>query len=351
MSCGRWLKTALLGSVLCALAPAPTRCASTERLQTNVVFLLLDTTSAERMSGWGNSRATTPNIDALAQSGIRFARHFANSHATRPSMPQLMSGRYYQSTILREFRPRTHPRDWPFVAPDPSLSLLPEILHDAGYRLLAVSAHPWITRQSRLGAPFDAFEEPTVAARRGHPDASVLVDRALALWHDRPHDRPTLLYVHFMDAHIPRHVAPGELRFGVENPAARARFDAAGEPTMESSWHEWDRSDARAFTTEDVEFFTAVYDTLLARLDAEVGRLVAAIRAEDPDLEQTLVVVTADHGEELGAHGRISHGDSLDDAIQHVPFVLTGGTLPPGRSTLSITAELSADDPDAIDAA
>ena len=114
----------------------------------DVVFVLLDTTRADRLSAWGNPRPTTPSLDALARTGVRFARHFANSHATRPSMPQLMSGRYYQSSVLREFRPRTHPRDWPFAAPDPSVALLPEILGQAGYHLAAVSAHPWVSRES-----------------------------------------------------------------------------------------------------------------------------------------------------------------------------------------------------------
>jgi arylsulfatase A-like enzyme len=303
----------------------------------NLVFLLLDTTRADRMSAWGNPRRTTPNLDALARGGIRFARHFANSHATRPSMPQLMSGRYYEPSILREFRPRTHPRDWPFVTADPSLALLPEILEAAGYRLLAVSAHPWVAHASRFGAPFDVFEEPTVEARRGHPDADVIVNRALALWRARSKDRPTFLYLHFMDAHIPRYVPPGQLRFGVDDPAERRRFDDAGEPTFGDPWHTWDRSDARAFTPDDVAFFAAVYDTLLASLDEQIGRLVAAIRTDDPGLRRTLIVVTADHGEELGEHGRISHEASLDDAVQHVPWIVAGRGIVPGQVAWGVT--------------
>jgi arylsulfatase A-like enzyme len=303
----------------------------------NLVFLLLDTTRADRLSAWGNPRPTTPNLDALAHDGVRFARHFANSHATRPSMPQLMSGRYYEASVLREFRPRTHPRDWPFAAPDPTFALLPEILTGAGYHLAAVSAHPWVSRASRLGAPFDVFEEPDVPAERGHADAAVLVDRGLALWRERPHDRPFFLYLHFMDAHIPRHVPPGALRFGREDPVARAHFDAAGEPHMDDPWHEWDRSDARAFTAADVAFFTAVYDTVLAHLDAEIGRLVAGIRLDDPGLARTVIVVVADHGEELGEHGRISHEDSLDDAVQHVPWIVAGGPVATGQTVWGVT--------------
>lgn len=327
------LTLSLLAAGLCTALPV----AGTANPRPDVIFLLLDTTRADRMSAWGNRRLTTPNLDRLARDGIRFARHFANSHATRPSMPQLMSGRYYQSSILREFRPRTHPRDWPFAATDPTLALLPELLKQAGYELLAVSAHPWIARESTFGTPFDRFEEPVVPSQRGHADAASVVDHALRLWRARDRDRPALLYLHFMDPHIPRHVPQGRLRFGDDDPVVRARFDEAGEPRHGGPWHEWDRSDARAFTTRDVRFFTDVYDTILAEMDGEIGRLLVALRAEDPDLARTLLVVVADHGEELGEHGRISHDASLDDAVQHIPWILGGAGILPGQTASGVT--------------
>lgn len=306
----------------------------------SLVFLLLDTTRADRLSAWGNPNRTTPALDRLARDGVRFARHFANSHATRPSMPQLLSGRYYQASVLRPFRSRTHPRDWPFAAADPTLALLPEILAGAGYYLAAVSAHPWVSRDSRFGAPFDLFEEPDVPAKRGHPSADVIVNRAVEAWRSRPRDRPTLLYLHFMDAHIPRWVPPGALRFGHDDPTVRARFDHAGEPRMPDPWRDWDRSRADAFSPADVAFFTAVYDTMLARIDDAVARLLDAIRTDDPTLAHTLVVVTADHGEELGEHGRISHEASLADAVQHIPWIVAGAGVLPGQTAWGVTENI-----------
>ena len=80
----------------CSRGPRPSR---TLRRR-NVVFLLLDTTRADRLGALGNPHRPTPTLDALAQQGALFARHFANAHATRPSMPQLMTGRYYRQNIL-----------------------------------------------------------------------------------------------------------------------------------------------------------------------------------------------------------------------------------------------------------
>src|SRR5262245_6811628 len=103
----------------------------------SVVFLLLDTMRADHLGAWRHDPGTTPALDALAARGIRFARHFANSHATRPSMPQLMSGRYYRDNVLATFERDAHPREMSFARHDPS-PLLPRLLADGGYATVGV---------------------------------------------------------------------------------------------------------------------------------------------------------------------------------------------------------------------
>ncbi len=170
----------------------------------NVVFVLLDTTRADHFGSWGYRDDTTPVLDALAARGVRFRRHYANSHATRPSMPQLMSGRYYRDNILAAFQPNAHPREMTFARPDPTAVLLPRLFHDAGYATQGVSAHTWVSPDSELGRAFDRFELLPFTTKEAHGDAAPLVDRALAMWQARDQSRPLLLYVHFMDMHIPR---------------------------------------------------------------------------------------------------------------------------------------------------
>jgi arylsulfatase A-like enzyme len=297
----------------------------------SLVYLLLDTTRADRLGAWGGPNPTSPNLDALAASGARFARHFANSHATRPSMPQVMTGRYYHQNILRAFRADDNPREFPFSRPDPTAVLLPEILGHAGLQTLAVSAHPWVARDSRFGAPFDTFDLIGAPPERGHASADQVVDRAIERWRARDRSRSTFLYVHFMDAHMPRFLPPGGLRFAVPGDDRQRRFRPDGEPAFDRARRDWDRFDARDFTVADRRHFGAVYDTLLAWLDGQIGRLLEAIRADDPHLARTLIVVTADHGEELGEDGRIDHGDALADGVQHVPWIMAGAGIAPGQ--------------------
>jgi arylsulfatase len=302
-----------------------------------VVFLLLDTTRADRLSAWGGPNPTTPNLDALAASGVRFARHFANSHATRPSMPQLMSGRYYHQNVLRAFRADDHPREFPFSRSDATALLLPNVLRSAGFQLLAVSAHPWVARESALGEPFETFDLVPAAPSRGHAGAAEVVDRALALWRGRDQGRPTFLYVHFMDAHMPRFLPEPEPRFPVPGYDWRRRFRPDGEPAFDRERRSWSRFDATDFAPDDRRHFAAVYDTLLAFMDEQIGRLLTALRVDDPELTRTLVVVVADHGEELGDDGRIDHGDSLADAVQHIPWIMAGPGIRSGQVVERVT--------------
>jgi len=306
----------------------------------SVVFILLDTTRADRLGAWGGPNPTSPNLDALAASGVRFAAHFANSHATRPSMPQLMTGRYYHQNILRAFTPDDHPREFPFSRDDPTAVLLPALLRTRGFQTLAVSSHPWVSPESALGKGFETFDLLPVAASRGHAGAGDVVDHGLAAWQRRDRSRPTFLYLHFMDAHMPRFLPGGEPRFPVPGYDWHRRFRPDGEPAFDRPRRDWNRYDASDFTDLDRRHFAAVYDTLLAFMDEQLGRLFAALRADDPDLAHTVVLVVADHGEELGEDGRIGHDDSLTDTVQHVPWIMAGGGIRPGQVVHELTENI-----------
>jgi arylsulfatase A-like enzyme len=306
-------------------APAAARAAG----RPSLLFVLLDTTRADRFGAWGNARPTTPQLDALAAQGALFLRHFANAHATRSSMPQLMSGRYYHPDILRPLHSLSHPREYYFLDSDPSAVLLPAVLRDHGYHVSGVSAHPWVVSESDFGRGFHRLDHLAAEPRRGHVDARAVVDRALELWRARPRERPTFLYVHLMDLHMPRWLPDRGLRFAAAR--WRGRFSPGSKPLFGRDRRRWDQADARDFTGEDRETFTAFYDTLLAHTDAEIGRLLSALRDEDPTLGSVMVVIVADHGEELGEAGRTDHTDSLADGVQHIPLIIAGAGVRPGQ--------------------
>jgi arylsulfatase A-like enzyme len=329
-----WL-AAWLG-VAC-IATAGERAIATTLEAPSLVFILLDTTRADRFGAWGHRTDVTPTLDRLASRGIRFVRHYANSHATRPSMPQLLSGRYYHANVLGPFQTDAHPREMSFTRRDPTAILLPQLLGAAGYATLGVSAHTWVAPDSDFGRSFDHLELLPFTVAEGHGDAVALVDRALALWHTRERRRPAFLYLHFMDPHIPRPLPEGAPMHPVPGYDWRARFRPNGEPAFDRARRGWSRFDASDFTDDDRAHYAATYDTRLHHADAEIGRLLADLERDDPGLRRTVVVVTADHGEELGEDGRIEHSSSLGDGVQRVPWIVAGGAIEPGRSCNGLT--------------
>jgi arylsulfatase A-like enzyme len=297
----------------------------------SVIFILLDTTRADRFGAWGNLRPTTPTLDRLAADGVRFVRHHANSHATRPSMPQLMTGRYFHHNVLARFEEDANPREMSFARPDPTAMLLPALFRQAGYRTLGVSAHTWVTPDSDFGRTFDALEMLSFTNEEGHGDARPLVDRAIALWRARAPHEATFLYLHFMDMHMPRRLPEAEPRYPVSGYAWRSRFRPSGEPDFGRDRRRWSREDASDFTPDDRAHFVAVYDTRLQYTDEHLARLLAVVRERDPELRETMIVVTSDHGEELGEDGRTDHSDSLADGVQHVPWLMAGAGIAKGQ--------------------
>ena len=305
-----------------------------------VLFILLDATRADRFSAWGNPNRTTPHLDGLAADGVLFRHHFANAHATRSSFPQLMTGRYYHQNILRPFTPDEHPREFPFSVADPTAVLLPALLRERGWQTLGVSAHPWVVSESDLGRHLEHVDFVDADPSRGHADAPEVVDRAIGAWRDRDGARSTFLYVHLMDMHMPRPLPEGESRFPVAGFDWRQRFTPGGEPLFNPRARRWSQFDARDFTELDRRHFAAVYDTRLSYTDEHLGRLLATIRAGDPGLSHTVVVVVADHGEELGEDGRTGHSGSLVDGVQHVPLIIAGGRVRPGQVTERFTEQI-----------
>jgi arylsulfatase A-like enzyme len=300
----------------------------------SIVFVLLDTTRADRIGAWGREDAGTPVLDDLARRGAIFLAHHANAHATRASMPQLMSGRYYHPNILGRFKPYDHPREFEFYRRDPTAVLLPAVLRSQGYATVGVSAHAWVVADSMLGRQFDGLELVAFSADDGHGDAAQVVDRAIALWEARDGTRPLFLYVHMMDMHLPRPVPEGVVApFDPDD----GRFNAAGEPRFDRERRKWSSSDARDFTDADRRRFQWTYDERLRYADWHLGRLLSVVEGADPDLARTMVVVTADHGEELAEDGRTDHTQSLADAVQHVPWILAGGPVHAGERASRIT--------------
>jgi arylsulfatase A-like enzyme len=294
----------------------------------NVVILVVDTLRADRLTPYGYVRHTSPAIARLlAERGTVFDRAYAPAPWTLPSMVGLMTGR--SPGVLNRGKAGS------FALPE-DVPVLAERLADLGYATAGFYANPTLHEGNGFARGFEAFytPPPEVASLRLHADT--ILDRA-APWlreqQARFPERPFFLYAHFLDPHDP-----------YANPANDERrwpwLTAVGEggyagPLTGDSVHGLytgavalrpSPRDAAA----DVAWMSALYDGEVAYVDRFVGKLLEVL---DPEvLAHTLVVLTADHGEELYDHGGWKHGETLYQEQIRVPLILRwdSGPVPAG---------------------
>jgi arylsulfatase A-like enzyme len=295
------------------------------RSRPNVILISLDTLRADRLSLNGYSRPTSPNIDAWARrSAINFPNTIAPAPWTLPSHVSMLSG-------LDAIR---HGVDHSRAAP-PGMALLPEILHQAGYATAAITGGGLLHPEHGFNQGFDSYWYWDKAP--GKTGWGMDLERgfeAVLRALERHADQPFFLFFHTYEIHapyLPRQ--PYYQQFGgryaesleVAHPSKHsgdkpdgegflARFEVRLLPKPESQLPE--------LTVEEMrEVASDLYDSGIAHTDEVMGRLLS--RLEELGIaEQTLVVLTSDHGESFGEHGVVSH-TSLYDHDLKVPLLIS----------------------------
>jgi arylsulfatase A-like enzyme len=295
----------------------------------NVLVLLWDTARASSLSLYGEAESTTPNLERLASGGVTFDRAIATASYTLPSHASLFTGRWAHELSASWRVP---------LSDDPPT--LAETLQQLGYRTAAFSANRiYVTRSWGLARGFDRFEEhrlgfeQTVRSStlaRAIATSTFVRDllrfdndlarvhaadnaRMLLEWLDATDpNQPYLAFVNYMEAHGPYlPSAPYDTLFGW--------YDGRDEDARRAA-RRIARREADAMPPEDAATLLPAYKGALAELDAAVAALLDDLERRGA-LRNTLVIVTADHGEEFGEHGIFGHGNSLYLESLRVPLV------------------------------
>jgi choline-sulfatase len=268
----------------------------------NVVILTIDTLRADHLSSYGYRRPTTPNIDRLLASGVRFTEARTVEPLTNPALASMFTSLY----------PHEHGATRNGLRMRPGLPSVARTLERRGYESAAfVSNWPLKDRISGLGEHFGRYEEVFTRKRwlglfKDEANAGDLTDAALAwLGETRKTGRPFLLWVHYVEPH-----APYRLREEFVRPLGIPGDSHGGDVS---------RPDR--------------YDTEIAFADQQIGRLLAAFH-RNPELKaSTLFVFAADHGESLGEHGYWGHGRDLHEPTLRIPLGLAWtGKIRPGTT-------------------
>jgi arylsulfatase A-like enzyme len=295
----------------------------------NVLLLVLDTVAALRLSLYGYPQANTPHLEEWARRGVRFDRAMSTAPWTLPSHSSILTGRW----------PHELNADWldPLDGTYPTLA---EVLGSRGYASAGFVANSYCSRAFGLHRGFQHYEDfPATPAqilfssalgRLLVPSYRVrfhkVVRRADAIngellhWLDhRPENRPFFAFLNYMDAHDPYEPPPP--------------FDGQfSDPASMRLVHGLRHDRVIGWTPAEAQAAQGAYSGALAYLDSRLSALFTELDRRGL-LANTIVIVTADHGEEFGEHGVFYHGNSLYQTVARVPLIINwNGHLPAGRT-------------------
>lgn len=350
-----------------AMLAEPDRAMAADAGSPNVLFVVLDTTSARHLGTYGYHRATSPQLDAFAEEGVVFENAFSAAPWTLPSHCSMFTGLLPNSHGTGWTRPRL---------PDGMASVDDLVNHDVhtiseemalrGYDTVTVAEKSWLTFNSGLSQGFEKFFDYSLPdlhdrffvarfwsryrGKLGSP-AAVQIDKGGARavdtaidWLDghrsRDESRPFFMFMNLNEAHDP--YQPPEEFWGHFLPEGISIADShkLDDRNNTQGQHEiilgnWDISD------RDMEIFKALYDAEILYQDGLLGRLFSGIE-ELGLMEDTLIVITADHGEEFGElDHRVGHQLALVDTLLHVPLIMRfPSQLPAGKRVSAMASTI-----------
>ncbi|MFT5683063.1 MAG: arylsulfatase A-like enzyme [Myxococcota bacterium] len=323
----------------------------------SVLVILWDTVRADRLSLHGHTAPTTPNLDRFAAGGQVFERAISPGFWTLPAHASLFTG----------LPVTAHGATWSTPWLDDDFVTMAEWFSEHGYATYAWSTNPNIHPMRNTTQGFSTYHSPfgeegnpwrapvlsATTARMDPADASTpsspawpgkrkiaptiagpVAPEAFIDWltEVRPPDQPYWAFINLMETHDPR-LPTAEVR------AAMLGERAAASLVLNASPGRMRRvtAGAETYTEPQREVLRSVFDATLVDLDASTGRLLDALSAIGA-LDDTIVVITSDHGEALGEHGLYRHNRGLYDSLVHVPLVLHyPPAVSPGRTAAPVS--------------
>lgn len=280
----------------------------------NVLVIMLDTLRADRLSCYGYDRETSPTIDALAAEGVLFENAYSTCNWTLPSHASLFTG--------------LHPNQAGATSETLHLpsdnATLAEALAADGYHTAAFICNSWVSKERGFGQGFVEYHE--MWRRENLPEKramhqtieSVAVDRMVDwIANTRTDNAPFFLFTNLNGVHLPYSPREPYLTRFLSEEYPRPLVTWAMQIT---SW--WDHLAGQMRLGErEYRLLGDLYDGEIGFADAQVGRLMHALN-QAGILDDTIVIITADHGENLGERERIDHMMTMYETVLRIPLVI-----------------------------
>ena len=283
----------------------------------NVLLIVIDTARADRFSFNGYERDTSPAIAALAEEGAVYENAYTPAPWTLPAHASLFTGLF----------PSAHGADAGHLRMDDSHTTLAEAFEGAGYDTVGYIASPWISAAHGFHQGFDNYEEvwrDVGGTERGDMGGRLIASRVKRYldWRaDNPDIaiRPFFMFINYFEPHLPYNPPEPERRRFVQAPIDEAALDRLRRlkfPKEIPFILGYEQLDP-----DDVRMLSNLYDGEIAYVDGRIGEIVGMLRRHGI-LDDTIVVITSDHGEMIGEHDLLDHKLNVHEPLLRIPLVL-----------------------------
>jgi arylsulfatase A-like enzyme len=306
----------------------------------NVLLIVIDALRPDRLGAYGYARATSPNLDRLATESWLFTQAVTTAPWTKPAVASLLTGlppRRHGISSSAQWSRRDEQGVAQVEALSRSLTTLPEVLANAGYRTGAFGENHHLVAELGFDQGFDVHRmdldqsrlemlrarlglgmAKRLGTRASDRNTAKRIDRTFLDW-EADTRQPFFAYLHHINVHWP-YRAPAYFlsRFG----ARRTTTDFNSmDFYMEVGPERPDADTPPRIDPAVLQDMSDAYDAGIAFVDDELGELFAELRKRGA-YDKTLIIVTADHGEQFLEHGEIGHGTSLHDVLLRVPLMI-----------------------------
>ena len=329
----------------------------------NIILITMDTVRTDHLSCYGYQRLTTPNLDRFSQEGVVFKNAYATNSWTLPSHASIFTGLYpskhgadhTSDSLHGEAGQKQEYLDWyellsrNFTKLSKEHQTLAEILSAGGYRTAGIIGGIFCSSIFGLSRGFDYYDDEIPYFNIRFFLLYQLIDHCFSLndfftqygylgkriaadlnnsaftWLEKNHDQPFFLFINYMDAHTPYIPPPpydgyfSKIPKNIilrNNPPPDASFVTAQTNLINSVI-----SGDHQLTPEEKELTVSLYDGGILYLDHYLGLLFEKLK-DLKAYDNTIIIITSDHGEAFGEHNQMEHGLTLYEEVLRVPLII-----------------------------
>lgn len=292
----------------------------------NIVLVSIDTLRADRLGAYGYDRGVTPNLDKLAENGVVFERAVTTAGTTWPAHASMLTGLY----------PRYHGVRRNGMELDENIPAIAELLRESDYSTASFVSYKAMHFRGRLDRGFQTASDTDFLQDGEDPIRAGDETTAMALsWLDDQSDSqsPAFMWLHLFEPHSPYDLTEYSRKW-----MEKTGYDGflAGGASGEALRGQRQKILA---SPEHVEAMNALYDGEIELADALVGQLLDKLEANGR-LDNTVLIVTSDHGQGLGEDGNMGHGPTLREDVLHVPLIIRDFRSSQGGRRVATTVSL-----------